>query len=91
MAPLNSGIKRRHFLKALGVAAVAVALPAVAAPAPHALQFHPGVFEAISGLEGVSVRFIRSYRAETDRNPCRLDILYGWATVRPELVCRVNA
>src|SRR3990167_4421767 len=39
---------------------------------------------------GLSIRMIRAYDINTDNFPCRLDILYGWATLRPELACRIQ-
>jgi hypothetical protein len=38
---------------------------------------------------GISLRMIRAYDINNDRCPCRLDVLGGWATLRPELACRV--
>lgn len=38
---------------------------------------------------GVSVRFIKSYDVMTDQSPARIDALYGWKAVRPELAVRV--
>lgn len=38
---------------------------------------------------GLSIRLIRAYDINTDRFPCRLDILYGTATLYPELACRI--
>ena len=38
---------------------------------------------------GLSLRLIRAYNVTNDQFPCRLDILYGWACLRPELACRV--
>lgn len=38
---------------------------------------------------GMSMRLIRQYDINTDRYPCRLDILYGVAALYPELACRV--
>lgn len=38
---------------------------------------------------GMSVRLVRAYNISTDQFPCRLDILYGWAPLRPEIACRV--
>lgn len=38
---------------------------------------------------GMSIRAIRAYDINTDLFPMRLDILYGWAVLRPELACRV--
>lgn len=38
---------------------------------------------------GVSMRLVRAYDITNDRFPCRFDVLGGWATLRPELACRV--
>lgn len=38
---------------------------------------------------GMSIRLVRAYDINTDRFPTRLDILYGWVTLYPELACRV--
>ena len=40
---------------------------------------------------GLSVRMIRAYDINTDNFPCRLDILCGWATLRPELAVRIQS
>lgn len=39
---------------------------------------------------GLSIRMVRAYDINTDNFPCRLDILYGWATLRAELACRMQ-
>lgn len=38
---------------------------------------------------GVSIRMIRDYDINNDRVIARMDILYGWKCVYPELACRV--
>jgi hypothetical protein len=38
---------------------------------------------------GVAIRFIKDYNIMTDMSPARVDILYGWKEVRPEMACRV--
>jgi hypothetical protein len=38
---------------------------------------------------GMSMRLVRQYDINNDRFPCRIDILGGWKTIRPELACRV--
>ena len=38
---------------------------------------------------GMSIRMIRDYDINQDRLITRLDILYGWATLYPELACRI--
>ena len=37
---------------------------------------------------GLSIRLVRDYDITTDLFPCRLDVLYGWAALRPELAVR---
>lgn len=37
---------------------------------------------------GLSIRIVRAYDINNDTLPCRLDVLYGWQTVYPELACR---
>jgi len=38
---------------------------------------------------GLSIRLVRAYDINTDRFPTRIDVLYGWTTLYPELACRV--
>lgn len=40
---------------------------------------------------GLSVRMVRDYDINQDQFPCRLDVLYGWTALRPELACRIPA
>lgn len=39
---------------------------------------------------GLSLRIVRAYDINTDFHPCRVDVLYGWKTVYPELACRIQ-
>jgi hypothetical protein len=39
--------------------------------------------------EGISMRIVRDYDINNDSMPCRIDVLYGWKTLYPELACRV--
>lgn len=39
--------------------------------------------------DGVSMRIVRQYDINNDAYPCRIDILYGWKTLRPEWACRL--
>jgi hypothetical protein len=38
---------------------------------------------------GLSIRMVRAYDINNDAFPCRLDVLYGWKAVYPELACRI--
>jgi hypothetical protein len=40
---------------------------------------------------GFSIRIIRNYDIYGDGLPCRLDVLYGWSAIRPEMACRIAA
>lgn len=47
-------------------------------------------FSAREQLDGVSLRIVRDYDITNDSLPCRLDILYGSVTQRPQLAARVG-
>ena len=38
---------------------------------------------------GISLRIIRDYDINNDRMPCRIDVLYGFSTIRPQMACRI--
>ena len=40
-------------------------------------------------MDGISMRVVRQYDINGDRFPCRVDILYGYKTIRPEYACRL--
>lgn len=39
--------------------------------------------------EGISLRWITQYDIDTDTNKTRIDVLYGYKTIRPEMSCRI--
>jgi hypothetical protein len=41
--------------------------------------------------DGLSIRVVRQYDINNDVLPCRLDILYGYAAIRPQLAVRLIA
>ena len=38
---------------------------------------------------GISMRIVRQYDINNDRMPCRVDVLYGFNTIRPQMACRI--
>lgn len=65
MAPVHAGLKRRHFLRVLGAAVVAIAAaPLVTAAPAQGLAFYRGAFAAVPRLVWVT----------------RFDVLVGWKT-----------
>jgi len=54
------------------------------------LQMPRGVdFSARSVFDGISVRIVRNYDINNDQFPCRLDVYYGYKTLRPQLAVRM--
>lgn len=47
-------------------------------------------FAAREVMDGISMRIIRQYDINNDRLPCRVDVLYGYKTLRAELACRLG-
>jgi hypothetical protein len=48
-------------------------------------------FAARENFEGISMRIVRNYDIVNDKFPCRLDVLYGYKAVRPQMACRIHA
>ena len=38
---------------------------------------------------GISLRVVRQYDINNDRMPCRIDVLYGFNAIRPQMACRL--
>ena len=38
---------------------------------------------------GISLRVVRQYDINNDRMPCRIDVLYGYSTIRPQMAVRM--
>jgi hypothetical protein len=38
---------------------------------------------------GISLRVVRQYDINNDRMPCRIDVLYGYSAIRPQMACRL--
>jgi hypothetical protein len=46
-------------------------------------------FAAREVFDGISIRIVRAYDINNDNLPCRIDVLYGYKTIRPQLACRI--
>jgi hypothetical protein len=42
-------------------------------------------------MDGVSMRIVRQYDINNDKFPCRLDVLYGYKTLRAQLAARIHS
>ena len=50
-----------------------------------------GSWGAVQVMDKISMRIARQYDIVNDKIPCRIDVLYGYKTIRPQLACRVIA
>lgn len=48
-------------------------------------------FAGRKAQDGFSIRVVRQYDINNDLLPMRIDMLYGWKTIRPEWACRVTS
>lgn len=46
-------------------------------------------FAAREVFDGISMRIVRQYAISSDTLPCRIDVLYGYKTIREQLACRL--
>ena len=46
-------------------------------------------FSAREVFDGISMRIVRQYAINSDTMPCRIDVLYGYKAIRPQLACRL--
>ena len=47
-------------------------------------------FSAREVMDGISMRIVRDYSISADTFPTRIDVLYGYKTIRPEIACRIQ-
>ena len=46
-------------------------------------------FTARRNMDGISMRIVRQYDINNDKFPCRMDVMYGYKTLRPQLATRI--
>jgi hypothetical protein len=73
----------------------------------QSILFHPEAFAFVTAdlvdvsklgawgsrqvMDGISMRIAKQWSISTDQVPCRIDVLYGFKTIRPQLACRIFA
>jgi len=48
-------------------------------------------FAAREVMDGISMSIVRDFAISDRSFPCRIDVLYGYKTIRPQLACRLHA
>ena len=41
-------------------------------------------------MDGISLRVVRDYDINNDKFPCRIDVMYGYKTLRSQMACRLG-
>ena len=76
-ASLNYGLIGAYYKQAFAIVTADLVMP-------------KGVdFSAREVMDGISMRIVRQYAVLSDKMVTRLDVLYGYKTIRPEFACRV--
>ena len=104
--PVSSGAAQNVTAVGAGLTVVKIGGGASALYA-QSLFFHPEAFTFVTAdlidvskfgawgsrqvMDGISMRIARQYDITNDNVPCRIDVLYGFKTLRPQLACRVIA
>jgi len=47
-------------------------------------------FAAREVMDGISMRIVKDYDITNDKFPCRIDVLYGYKAIRPQLAARIG-
>lgn len=105
--PVTSGARQNVTLVSPGASKAIVKVAAGANETMNSsMLFHPNAFTFATAdlvlpqgvdfaarevMDGISMRVVRQYNISTDQFPCRLDVLYGYRTIRPQLAARLHA
>jgi hypothetical protein len=105
--PITSGPRQNVTLVSAGASKAIVKVGAGANETMNSsMVFHPDAFTFATAdlvmpggvdfaarevMDGISMRVVRQYNISTDQFPCRLDVLYGYRTIRPQLAARIHA
>lgn len=103
--PITSGAKQNIVINSAGASKNVVVSGTASGSDDTSLLYHKEAFAFASAdlvmpsgvdfssrqvLDGVSMRIVRQYDINSDKFPCRLDVLYGFKTLRAQLACRLH-
>lgn len=103
--PVTSGAKQNVSIVSAGSGKTVTVSGTANTAYTTSMLFHPEAFTFVTAdlempgevsfkdrrtVDGISMRIIRQYDINNDSLPCRLDVYYGYKTIRPELACRLH-
>lgn len=102
--PYTSGAKQNVVINSAGSGKALVFFGTASTAFPTSLAYHKNAFAFATAdlimpkgvdfaarevLDGLSLRIVRQYDITNDKFPCRMDIMYGYKAIRPQLACRL--
>ncbi len=103
--PVTSGAKQNVSISSAGSGKVVTVAGTASTAHRTSLVYHKNAFTFVTAdlvkpegvhfcsrqvLDGISMRIVRDYDINNDNFPCRIDVLYGYKTIRPEWAARLH-
>ena len=103
--PITTGAKQNIVINSAGASKAVVWAGTLSTAVQTGLAFQKGAFAFATAdlimpqgvdfarrevMDGISMRIVRAYDINNDQFPCRLDVLYGFKTLRPQLAVRYH-
>jgi hypothetical protein len=103
--PITSGAKQNIVINSAGASKTVTVAGTASTAVQTGLAFQKGAFAFATAdlvmpdgvdfakrevFDGISMRIVRQYDINNDKFPCRLDVLYGYKTLRANLAARYH-
>lgn len=103
--PITSGAKQNIVINSAGASKTVVVAGTASGADTTSLMYHENAFTFVTAdlimpngvdfarrevLDGISMRIVRAYDINNDNLPCRIDVLYGYKTLRPQWATRLH-
>jgi hypothetical protein len=103
--PITSGAKQNISIASAGASKSVVVAGTASGADTTSLLYHKDAFTFVTAdlvmpggvdfgkrevVDGISLRIVRQYDINNDNLPCRIDVLYGYKTLRPQWATRLH-